>query len=256
MTHVSCYSKAHLDQVLAQAKAEPLPTSKIWDGYRAYEKRLTTAKDKGRLISSRVIVPSALMAPKAPGKAKKGPKKGHKSAEMITTDDDGEGELEADIEEILEVPNGVSTPRPKVVPRRVRRSLHPVGSGTDGEGGPEMHENDEEENPPSEPEPVTPKQRPRPRPVPKLNVAVSPASQPRPSASPAPSSPLTPSSPDPFVTPRNTRKRARSDDDDERDGDAVMESAGEGQSPLSQPPASPSGSHTSEIQIKRKRVRH
>jgi hypothetical protein len=41
--------KAHMDQVLAQAKVEISMTSKIWDGQRAYEKRLVTAmsKDKG-----------------------------------------------------------------------------------------------------------------------------------------------------------------------------------------------------------------
>lgn len=43
------HSKAHVDQVLAQAKMEVLPTSKLWEGYRAYEKRLTSVKDKGKL---------------------------------------------------------------------------------------------------------------------------------------------------------------------------------------------------------------
>lgn len=46
------YSKAHLEQVLAQAKVEVLPTAKAWDAYRAYDKRLTTGKDKGKLFSS------------------------------------------------------------------------------------------------------------------------------------------------------------------------------------------------------------
>jgi len=43
------YSKAHMEQVLAQAKVKITPASKVWDAQRAYEKRLTTAmsKDKG-----------------------------------------------------------------------------------------------------------------------------------------------------------------------------------------------------------------
>ncbi|KAG5641552.1 hypothetical protein DXG03_004787 [Asterophora parasitica] len=41
--------KAHMDQVLAQAKVDVSPTSKAWEPKRAYEKRLTTAmlKEKG-----------------------------------------------------------------------------------------------------------------------------------------------------------------------------------------------------------------
>jgi cohesin complex subunit SA-1/2 len=37
-----------MDQVLAQAKVEVSPTSKIWEGQRAYEKRLTTAMSKDK----------------------------------------------------------------------------------------------------------------------------------------------------------------------------------------------------------------
>jgi cohesin complex subunit SA-1/2 len=42
------FSKAHLEQVLAEANVE-VSTSKLWDPYRAYEKRLSTimAKDEG-----------------------------------------------------------------------------------------------------------------------------------------------------------------------------------------------------------------
>jgi hypothetical protein len=41
------FSKAHLDQVFAEAKIEIAPTSKVWEPERAYEKRLTAimAKD-------------------------------------------------------------------------------------------------------------------------------------------------------------------------------------------------------------------
>jgi cohesin complex subunit SA-1/2 len=45
---VSVSSKAHMEQVLAQAKVKITPASKVWDAQRAYEKRLTTmSKDKG-----------------------------------------------------------------------------------------------------------------------------------------------------------------------------------------------------------------
>ena len=46
-----------MEQVLAQAKVQITPTSKIWDAQRAYEKRLTTtmSKDKGiRAFSSNI----------------------------------------------------------------------------------------------------------------------------------------------------------------------------------------------------------
>jgi cohesin complex subunit SA-1/2 len=49
------FSKAHLDQVFAEAKIEIAPTSKLWEPERAYEKRLTAimAKDnRKRFISS------------------------------------------------------------------------------------------------------------------------------------------------------------------------------------------------------------
>jgi cohesin complex subunit SA-1/2 len=41
--------KAHMDQVLEQAKVEVSATSKVWEPQRAYEKRLAAIlnKDKG-----------------------------------------------------------------------------------------------------------------------------------------------------------------------------------------------------------------
>lgn len=49
LTSPGRYSKAHMDQVLAQAKVEVLATSKQWEPQRAYEKRLgaVMSKDKG-----------------------------------------------------------------------------------------------------------------------------------------------------------------------------------------------------------------
>src|SRR6202000_931062 len=50
---VSVFSKAHMEQILAQAKVKITPASKVWDAQRAYEKRLTTtmSKDKGIPLS-------------------------------------------------------------------------------------------------------------------------------------------------------------------------------------------------------------
>jgi cohesin complex subunit SA-1/2 len=37
-----------MDQVMAQSNVEVSPTSKIWEGQRAYEKRLNTAMSKDK----------------------------------------------------------------------------------------------------------------------------------------------------------------------------------------------------------------
>lgn len=46
---MTLHSKAHMDQVLAQAKVEISATSRVWEPQRAYEKKLGAAlsKDKG-----------------------------------------------------------------------------------------------------------------------------------------------------------------------------------------------------------------
>ena len=45
---ISIFSKAHMEQILAQAKVKITPASKTWDAQRAYEKRLTTTMSKDR----------------------------------------------------------------------------------------------------------------------------------------------------------------------------------------------------------------
>ncbi len=46
-------SKAHMDQVLAEAKVEVSPTSSLWEPQRAYERRLTSKdKEKGMATSN------------------------------------------------------------------------------------------------------------------------------------------------------------------------------------------------------------
>ncbi|KAI0634280.1 hypothetical protein C8Q77DRAFT_1110838 [Trametes polyzona] len=224
--------KAHLDNIIAQAKVEISPTSKPWEPYRAYEKRLATAalKEKG-----------------PGGKGRR--RKNAKSAEVITTDDEG-GELSGG--------EGLGA--------------HREGEATDGEGGATGDENDA-------PAAVrTPKARPKPRPVRK---AASPQKEPAqsssktPSRSPSPTparssrslTPLSsvrdsaaPEEPQPDETPKASRKRARSDDDEPSEGDThdtTMNGTedGEGASPAGGPSASQE-TEASEIQIRRKRVRH
>lgn len=48
-----CNSKGHLETEIAQANLEIPPSSKTWEPYRAYEKRLTSAstKEKGKALT-------------------------------------------------------------------------------------------------------------------------------------------------------------------------------------------------------------
>jgi hypothetical protein len=50
-------SKTHMEQVLADAKVEITPASKIWEPQRVYEKRLNAiiTKDKGTIFSWRAM---------------------------------------------------------------------------------------------------------------------------------------------------------------------------------------------------------
>ncbi|KAI0657496.1 hypothetical protein C8Q70DRAFT_919344 [Cubamyces menziesii] len=228
--------KAHLDNVIAQSKVEISPTSKFWEPYRAYEKRLATAmsKDKG-----------------AGARGRK--RKDAISAELVTTDDEGGGR--SDMEDIE-------------AEGRARN-----GHMTDDEGGVTGDEN----GPPATVQ--TPKARPRPRPVrkgasPSKPATQSPSKSPTRSPSPTPgrsSRSLTPLSsirdsappeePEILETPKASRKRARSDDEDESD-EHPRDSAGndgegdENAPPGDAPPAASQESEVSEIQIRRKRVRH
>ncbi|KAL1948450.1 hypothetical protein VTO73DRAFT_12525 [Trametes versicolor] len=229
--------KAHLDNLIAQAKVEISPTSKPWEPHRTYEKKLAAvaAKEKG-----------------PGGKGRK--RKDAKSADVVTTDDeagvlsDGEG---------LEVQG------------RAGRG----GDATDAEGG--LTE-DEHDAPAAA---RTPKARPKPRPVrkgapPPKEPAQSPSKSPSRSPSPTPArssrslTPLSsvresapPEEPQALETPKATRKRARSDEDEpSEDGaqDTTMNGAEEAESasPAGGAPVASQETEASEIQIRRKRVRH
>ncbi|KAH9854575.1 hypothetical protein C2E23DRAFT_817055 [Lenzites betulinus] len=224
--------KAHLDNVIAQAKVDISPTSKPWDPYRAYEKRLATVALKEK-------------APGVRGRKRKDPKS---AAEVVTTDDevgipsDGEG----------------------------------AGDASDGEGGATENEGDV-------PAAVhTPKPRPKPRPVRKGNAlqadaAQSPSKTPSRSPSPTPArssrslTPLSslrdsapPEEPEVLETPKASRKRARSDDEEEAEvepaeggaHDTTMNGTDGGEDPTDGAPVASQATEASEIQIRRKRVRH
>ena len=147
------------------------------------------------------------------------------------------------------------------------------GHMTDDEGGVTGDENE----PPVAV--LTPKARPRPRPVrkgasPSKPATQSPSKSPTRSPSPTPgrsSRSLTPLSsirdsappeePEILETPKASRKRARSDDEDESDGHPRDSAGNDGEGdenapPGDAPPVASQESEVSEIQIRRKRVRH
>ncbi|KAI0772878.1 hypothetical protein BD413DRAFT_622407 [Trametes elegans] len=219
--------KAHLDNVIAQAKVDISPTSKPWEPYRAYEKKLANAmsKEKG-----------------ASGRGRK--RKDAKSAEVLTTDDEA-GER-SDGEQMQT--NG--------------RAAH-NGDLTDGEGGGATE--DEHDVPGA---PVTPKARLKPRPV-RKDAAPSPSKSPTRSLSPTTvrsSRSLTPLSsirqsvapeePADPETPKASRKRPRPDDDEPSEGEHDTTTNGVEEGDENAPPAASQETEASEIQIRRKRVRH
>lgn len=118
---VSASSKAHMEQVLAQAKVKITPASKIWDAQRAYEKRLTTtmSKDKGNHIPPlfRGCVRSADLLPAfAPAKGRRGKRK-----------DTGASSGAEEVESEPEPPAPKkSRPQPKRKSRRLTRESEPV----------------------------------------------------------------------------------------------------------------------------------
>ncbi|KDQ56870.1 hypothetical protein JAAARDRAFT_36349 [Jaapia argillacea MUCL 33604] len=228
--------KAHMDQALAQAKVEISATTKVWEPYRAYEKRLGSSmvKEKGK---------------------KKAQGKGAKSTEFVTTDDeDHEQGHESDGPPPAKAPNGVNRPAPRRS-RRTNRADDFVSEPEDQEMQPVTDQH-------------TPKARPRPRPayVQKATPESPVRSQARsPSLSPI-QSPATPSVTLPsatlpdddeetngVATPKLSRKRARSEDLDEPERGQTPAIEGGGSVPPSPHPACPP---SDEIQVKRKRVRH
>ncbi|KAJ6588456.1 hypothetical protein B0H19DRAFT_207200 [Mycena capillaripes] len=227
--------KAHMDQVLAQAKVEVSATSKVWEPQRAYEKRLAAvmAKDK---------------APGAKGRKAKAAK-----ADGATTSED-----ETDLSEVEKLVEERDTPpaapRPRPRPRRL-----PKKAPAREDVGDEVNDNDDQPGPFS-PDPATPKPRPRARTTYQSKAASKSPTKKTPAK---PSQQLDAHSPArsgsvlsdnaALVTPVNkkTQKRSRPvDEDDDDDEDSARSAVAEDDVPA--PQATPAG----DMQIRRKRARH
>ncbi|OCB88288.1 hypothetical protein A7U60_g4590 [Sanghuangporus baumii] len=141
--------KAHLDQDLAMLHIEIPPTSKAWEPYRAYEKRLSTAstKEKGMHCPSDKQLRSDDRDPsghsKKAGKAGLG---GVKSNDFVSS-----GGEEAEADDIIETNGIASQPTARKVRPRPAFRKQPSQNGADGTQS-ELTELTEDERFP-EPEP-------------------------------------------------------------------------------------------------------
>jgi cohesin complex subunit SA-1/2 len=189
-------------------------------------------------------------------KVGKATKKDAKTNEMVTTDEE-----EAEINEVEEIMGTtdvapVSTPaRPKPKPRAGRRQLSATESGDDDD----LDAFGEQIGPVAR---VTPKTKPRSRPDRKTKATRPQSATRSPTRSPslpqisAPNTPKSPLSeppttpePDTEMTPTAKRKRARSSDDDESPASPQVEEDVE-------VPDASQETHTGELKVRRKRVRH
>ncbi|KAF9463277.1 hypothetical protein BDZ94DRAFT_636599 [Collybia nuda] len=211
--------KAHMDQVLAQAKLEVSPTSKAWEPQRMYEKRLTTVMSKDK-----------------PATTKKRGGKAAKNTDAISGDEDtSDGEALAGERE-----NRDSPPRRRSARTRGDRTVAIDLEPTEDE--PEL-------------EPTTPKSRPRPRATYKKRLSKEPSPPRSPERQSQRANSITldgEGEPNGLDTPKVSRKRGRSEDDDE---DIVNEGANEEADPGAdsfESTLTPPG----DIEIRRKRVRH
>ncbi|KAK0498783.1 hypothetical protein EDD18DRAFT_1318874 [Armillaria luteobubalina] len=187
--------KAHMDQVLAEAKVEVSLTSSLWEPQRAYERRLTS-KDKEKVPGTKTR--------KAIGKGKA------KTSAMVTTDE------ESEVEHLrLLATRTRKRPQRKTASRARARAAEQL---SDREA-----DNTAEENI------ATPKSRPRPRRAyksknksPAKDVAATDVEDIAAAAAPVapsprdktPQSPLTPAESD-LDDALPSRKRARTDEDEE-----------------------------------------
>ncbi|KAJ7701757.1 hypothetical protein B0H17DRAFT_1127998 [Mycena rosella] len=221
--------KAHMDQVLEQAKVEVSATSKQWEPQRAYEKRLVTLMSKDKAPGTKV----------RKAKANKGD----------ATSSEDETDL-SEVEKLVDERGTPPAPRPRPRPKRLPKKT----ANNDGDPS----------GPPS-PDPATPKPRPRPRakatyqskaasksptkapaqPSQELDD-VSPARSPARSESPPPD----PAS----AIPATNRppKRPRPDEEEEEQDGSAHDSVVAGDDDMSAPEPTPAG----DMQIRRKRARH
>ncbi|KAJ6612818.1 hypothetical protein B0H10DRAFT_2051218 [Mycena sp. CBHHK59/15] len=224
--------KAHMDQVLAQARVEVSATLKLWEPQRAYEKRVATVMSKDK-------------APGVKGRKVKAKKNG---ANTSSEDETDLSEVERLVEERDSPPAPAPRPRPR--PRRVPKAAE-KNADTDTA---------EDAAGPSSPDPTTPKPRPRARATYQSKAASrSPTKSPiKPSQesdapSPTRSQSTFSDAEAQLVTPVNkkSRKRTRVGEDDGEDGASAHGSA-TGDQDVAAPEPTPAG----DMQIRRKRARH
>ncbi|KAI0058337.1 hypothetical protein BV25DRAFT_1283433 [Artomyces pyxidatus] len=219
--------KAHMEQVLAQAKIEVLATSPIWEPQRAYEKRLNT-------VMSKTTKGPAVKARKGQAKLK----------EVVSSDEE---QLEPSGDEAINEP---APSRPRARP--AYRSQRSRGEEID-----DIMQDDEQANELSPPKgmlrrPTSPlSQSPDPPSGQQTPRSQSPLTSPSHLASDDEAAPEE-------VTPKASRKRGRPENDDEEEhpveNGRMAEASGDPPSPM-HAPASPASS-AGEIQIRRKRARH
>ncbi|PIL29081.1 hypothetical protein GSI_09129 [Ganoderma sinense ZZ0214-1] len=244
--------KAHLDNLIAQSKLEISPTSKPWEPYRAYEKKLS----------------AALMKEKGPGRRGRR-RKDAKSTELVTTDEEG-GEA-SEVEGAMV--NGNAN---KSVRRNPARRAAQNGGLSEGELGVTEDEHEAAEAT------TTPKARPKPRPVRKRGSPAKRAREESPVRTQSPSSVRQSKSPTPLSsirgstpaeepeepeepeeleesqdpeTPKVSRKRGRSNDEEPEDEEMADATTNGVDHADGDEEVSPDGQAT-ELQIRRKRVRH
>ncbi|KAJ3515607.1 hypothetical protein NLJ89_g1655 [Agrocybe chaxingu] len=215
--------KAHMGQVLEEAQVEVSATSKVWEPYRAYEKRLGAIMSKDNVHAPKV---------------KKSRKKG---AAVGSSGEDTDGERTNDEDPAAEP--AARPPRPRRSARSKRRTAADEGTG-----------DDEVE--------ATPKVRPRPRanyrrkspPPSKENPA--PVPEPSPASPMEPLTPMDDSEPEPEPEPTTpkpaSRKRARTEDEEPNDN----EPAPNGIAPATPAQQSEGEGGEVDIQVRRKRIRH
>ncbi|KAJ7757031.1 hypothetical protein B0H16DRAFT_1371104 [Mycena metata] len=228
--------KAHMDQVLAQAKVE-ISASKVWEPQRAYEKRLAAIMSKDK-------------APGAKGrKAKVNKGDGHTSSE----DETDLSEVEKLVEERDNTP---PLPRPRPRPRAKRLPKKAAPDINDDE-----HDADDQPGP-SSPDPATPRPRPRATyqskaasksPTKALTKTPAKPSQELDAPSPARSGSVI-SDAGALVTPvsKNSRKRSRPVDDEDEDEQEQEQGSVHADDEVPAPEPTPAG----DMQIRRKRARH
>ncbi|KAF7341967.1 SCD domain-containing protein [Mycena venus] len=230
--------KAHMDQVLAQAKVEVSATSKVWEPQRAYEKRLSTIMSKDK-------------APGAKGRKTKAAKGDGQTTDEEETD---LSEVEKMVEE-RETPPAAPRPRPRPRARRLPKKT-PVNVD-------ENENDDDDQAAPPSPEPATtPKPRPRARATYQSKAASksptkTPAKPRQQDALPSPArsgSVLSDSAGAGLVTPVNkkSRKRSRPVPDEEDDDEDGVHGSAIADDDVPAPSPTPAG----DMQIRRKRARH